>query len=68
LSLFWKIYKGKIKMDDKKMMVISIIAFMAWPFVMAEKIIVETCQNLGFMPKEKETNKIIPPVPTAEEK
>jgi len=47
------------KINDKQMMVISIIALMAWPFVMAEKIITETCQNLGFIPVEK-NNEIAP--------
>jgi hypothetical protein len=49
------------KINDKEMMVISVIALVAWPFVMAEKIILETCQNLGFIPVEKSNQISQPP-------
>ena len=38
------------KINDKEMMVINVITLIAWPFVIAEKIIIETCKNLGLIP------------------
>lgn len=47
-----------MSINDKELVTISVITLLVWPFVIAEKIIIETIQKLGIVSIETKEEKI----------
>jgi hypothetical protein len=42
---------------EKENVLFDVLTVIAWPFVIMEKVIIETVKNLGILPLEKEEKK-----------